>query len=161
MEGSDRSLKVLVELDEYGVALSTDDFGTGYSSLSYLQRFPFGRLKIDRSFIHILGDDDKSGAIVKTILMLGENLNIEVVAEGIETPEQLNILRSLGCTAGQGYLFSRPVAAADAELFLEHGADIPRFEPQTDYTSGPDSMIDYAAATESMVDVDIEVVDIQ
>ncbi len=134
MEHSERSLKVLSELDELGVALSTDDFGTGFSSLSYLQRFPFERLKIDRSFVNILGNDDKSVAIVKTILMLGENLGIEVVAEGIETPEQLELLRSLGCTTGQGYLFSRPVEASSAEEFLKNGANLATQNPSLAFT---------------------------
>jgi diguanylate cyclase (GGDEF)-like protein/PAS domain S-box-containing protein len=129
MEHSERSLNVLSDLDALGIALSTDDFGTGYSSLSYLQRFPFERLKIDRTFINILGTDDRSSAIVKTILMLGENLNIDVVAEGIETIEQLDALRQLGCTNGQGYLFSRPVDAATAEEFLRNGADLSATHP--------------------------------
>ena len=124
MEHSEKSLKVLSELDGLGVSLSTDDFGTGYSSLSYLQRFPFQRLKIDRSFINIMDKDEKSGAIVKTILMLGENLQLEVVAEGIETVSQLEKLRSLGCTTGQGYLFSRPIDRESVEQFLESGANV-------------------------------------
>ncbi|MFZ1702303.1 MAG: PAS domain S-box protein [Pyrinomonadaceae bacterium] len=123
MEHSEKSLKVLSELDELGVALSTDDFGTGYSSLSYLQKFPFERLKIDRSFINLMDEDDKSSAIVKTILMLGENLDLEVVAEGIETASQLDKLRSLGCMKGQGYLFARPTDRKTAEAFLRSGAD--------------------------------------
>ena len=101
-----------------GVMLSTDDFGTGYSSLSYLHRFPFTRLKIDRSFINKMDEDEKSAAIVKTILLLGENLGIEVVAEGIETQLQLEILRSLGCRLGQGYVFSEPIEASLAGLML-------------------------------------------
>jgi diguanylate cyclase (GGDEF)-like protein/PAS domain S-box-containing protein len=124
MEHSEKSLNVLSDLDALGVALSTDDFGTGYSSLSYLQRFPFERLKIDRSFIKIMDQDEKSGAIVKTILMLGENLNIEVVAEGIETLSQLEKLRVLGCKAGQGYLFSRPIDHETARQFLADGANV-------------------------------------
>lgn len=124
MEHSERSLKVLSELDTLGVQLSTDDFGTGYSSLSYLQRFPFERLKIDRSFVRQMADNEKSGLIVKTILMLGQNLNIEVVAEGIETARQLEMLRELGCKTGQGYLFSRPVDAATAGQFLNQGTDL-------------------------------------
>jgi diguanylate cyclase (GGDEF)-like protein/PAS domain S-box-containing protein len=133
MEHSDRSLKILSELDALGVDLSTDDFGTGYSSLSYLQKFPFERLKIDRSFISKMDDDDKSGAIVKTILMLGENLNIQVVAEGIETISQLEELRKLGCGVGQGYLFSRPIDRESAEQFLEGGANIFTNNPQLKY----------------------------
>ena len=118
MEHSERALKVLSELNALGVALSTDDFGTGYSSLSYLQKFPFERLKIDRSFINKMDDDEKSSLIVKTILMLGENLNLQVVAEGIETAVQLRKLRELGCRLGQGYLFARPLEAKLAEEFL-------------------------------------------
>ena len=118
MENSDRSLSVLRELSAMGVMLSTDDFGTGYSSLSYLHRFPFTRLKIDRSFINKMDEDEKSAAIVKTILLLGENLGIEVVAEGIETQLQLEILRSLGCRLGQGYVFSEPIEASLAGLML-------------------------------------------
>jgi len=118
MEHSDRSMSVLMELAALGVSLSTDDFGTGYSSLSYLSRFPFDRLKIDRSFIVEMGDSDKSTAIVKTILMLGENLGIEVVAEGVESKEQLQTLRSLGCRLGQGFLFSRPITVRDVDNLL-------------------------------------------
>ena len=120
MEHSERSMAVLKELDQIGILLSTDDFGTGYSSLSYLQRFPFDRMKIDRSFVDKLGVDKKSDAIVKTILMLGNNLGLEVVAEGIENSAQLEFLQTLGCRLGQGYFFSRPVAAEDAaKLLLE------------------------------------------
>ena len=118
MEHSERSLAVMEELDQLGILLSTDDFGTGYSSLSYLQQFPFDRMKIDRSFVDKLGTDKKSDAIVKTILMLGSNLELEVVAEGIETSAQLELLRSLGCRLGQGYFFSRPVDATTAERLL-------------------------------------------
>jgi EAL domain-containing protein (putative c-di-GMP-specific phosphodiesterase class I) len=123
MEHSEMSLNVLTELDKLGVSLSTDDFGTGYSSLSYLQRFPFDRLKIDRSFIDKMDKNEKSKAIVKTILMLGENLGIEVVAEGIETVIQLEQLRSLGCKSGQGYLFSHPIDANAVEEFLDQGSN--------------------------------------
>lgn len=141
MEHSDRSLKVLSDLDQLGVNLSTDDFGTGYSSLSYLQRFPFERLKIDRSFINIMDTDEKSGAIVKTILMLGENLGIEVVAEGIETVSQLEKLRSLGCTIGQGFLFSRPIDREAAEDFLAGGANVFENNPALEFRN-PAPMIE-------------------
>jgi EAL domain-containing protein (putative c-di-GMP-specific phosphodiesterase class I) len=123
MEHSEKALSVLRELDELGIMLSTDDFGTGYSSLSYLQKFPFDRLKIDRSFIDKMDEDAKSAAIVKTILMLGENLSIEVVAEGIENAQQLAHLRSLGCELGQGYLFSRPANPLEARGLIRDRFD--------------------------------------
>ncbi len=129
MEHSERSLAVLKQLDQIGVLLSTDDFGTGYSSLSYLHQFPFDRMKIDRSFIDKLGTDNKSDAIVKTILMLGGNLDLEVVAEGIETVQQLELLQTLGCSLGQGYLFSRPVGASDAAKLLDERHLETTFEP--------------------------------
>jgi EAL domain-containing protein (putative c-di-GMP-specific phosphodiesterase class I) len=118
MEYRDKAEDVLMRLDRLGVHLSTDDFGTGYSSLSYLQSFPFDRLKIDRSFVDKLGRNRKSDAIVKTILMLGTNLGMEVVAEGIETAAQLESLQELGCRFGQGYYFSRPVDADEAEKLI-------------------------------------------
>ena len=122
MENSEYALKVIVELNKIGVQLSTDDFGTGYSSLSYLHRFPFNRLKIDRSFVSKMDSDQKSEAIVRTILLLAQNLNIEVVAEGIETESQLKTLQNLGCRTGQGYLFSKPVTAEAAAQLLRNGA---------------------------------------
>jgi len=118
MEYSEKAQDVLHSLDRLGVHLSTDDFGTGYSSLSYLQSFPFDRLKIDRSFVDRIGKNKKSDAIVKTILMLGTNLGMEVVAEGIETVEQLEFLQDLDCRFGQGFYFSRPVEAAEAETLI-------------------------------------------
>ncbi|MBS1795691.1 MAG: EAL domain-containing protein [Acidobacteria bacterium] len=121
MDNAEAALEVLSELCALGVRLSTDDFGTGYSSLSYLHRFPFERLKIDRSFVGKMDSDAKSEEIVRTILTLAENLNLEVVAEGIETEPQLFRLRELGCNLAQGYLFSKPVAAAEAERVLTHG----------------------------------------
>jgi EAL domain-containing protein (putative c-di-GMP-specific phosphodiesterase class I) len=133
MEHSDRSQKILAELDALGLSLSTDDFGTGYSSLSYLQKFPFERLKIDRSFVHKMDEDSKSEAIVKTILMLGENLGLHIVAEGIETVSQLEKLRAMGCTAGQGYLFSRPIDCEAVEEFLDAGANVFSNNPQLRY----------------------------
>ncbi len=118
MENSEKALSVISELIKQGISLSTDDFGTGYSSLSYLHRFPFNRLKIDRSFVGKMDTDQKSEAIVRTILLLGQNLNIEVVAEGIETEAQLESLLSLGCQIGQGFLFSKPVNAETAVCLL-------------------------------------------
>ncbi len=121
MENRERSLSVFNELISHGILFSSDDFGTGYSSLSYLQTFPFERLKIDRSFVENIEDNDRSKAIVRSIIAFGENLDIGVVAEGIETAGQLDILRSFGCAYGQGYHFSRPVKAAECERYLPEG----------------------------------------
>jgi diguanylate cyclase (GGDEF)-like protein/PAS domain S-box-containing protein len=121
MDNAEVALEILSELCALGVRLSTDDFGTGYSSLSYLHRFPFERLKIDRSFVGKVDTDAKSEEIVRTIVTLAENLHLEVVAEGIETQTQFSKLREFGCYLGQGYLFSKPVAAPVAENILRRG----------------------------------------
>jgi PAS domain S-box-containing protein len=113
-----RSAVVLSELKKLGVRLSIDDFGTGYSSLSRLQRFPVDTLKIDRSFISGMGTDSESHEIVRIIVILAHSLGLKVVAEGIETQEQMDTLKHLGCELGQGYLFSRPGAAETIEELL-------------------------------------------
>jgi len=123
MDNAEAALEVLSELCALGVRLSTDDFGTGYSSLSYLHRFPFERLKIDRSFIGKMDSDPKSEEIVRTIVTLAGNLHLEVVAEGIETEKQFFRLRELGCALAQGFLFSKPVAAPKAVKILLNGLD--------------------------------------
>jgi diguanylate cyclase (GGDEF)-like protein/PAS domain S-box-containing protein len=123
MDNAEVALEILSELCALGVRLSTDDFGTGYSSLSYLHRFPFERLKIDRSFVGKMDSDAKSEEIVRTILTLAENLHLEVVAEGIESHTQLSRLRDFGCSLGQGFLFSKPVAAEKAEKILVNELD--------------------------------------
>jgi len=102
-----------------GVELSIDDFGTGYSSLAALKRFPVQRLKIDRAFVRDLGRDEDSAAIVRSIIALARNLKLAVVAEGVETEEQLSLLRALSCDDYQGFLFSRPVEAGDVRELVE------------------------------------------
>ena len=119
MEGIENALPALMELRSMGVMLSIDDFGTGYSSLSYLARLPIDALKIDRSFIENM--DDGGNEIVRAIFKLGQALSKQVVAEGIETREQLTLLRELGCEFGQGFLLSRPVDAAIAGGIAVHG----------------------------------------
>lgn len=109
----------LAELRELGIHLSMDDFGTGYSSLSYLRRLPLGSLKIDRSFTAAAGGKLESGEIVATIVELAHRLGMEVVAEGVETFEQLDILRELGCEYGQGFLFSEALESSAVEEMLE------------------------------------------
>ncbi|MEJ7618955.1 MAG: EAL domain-containing protein [Pyrinomonadaceae bacterium] len=118
MENIDAALALLQRLHALGLSLSIDDFGTGHSSLSYLQRFPIGTLKIDRSFVSRMAESSESAEIVRTIIALAQNLKMVVVAEGIETAEQLIQLRNLTCQLGQGYYFSRPVdAPAAGQLF--------------------------------------------
>jgi diguanylate cyclase (GGDEF)-like protein len=119
MENIDTAIGMLTQLRGLGVGLSIDDFGTGYSSLSYLHRFPIDTLKIDRSFVTQMTDNTENAEIVRTIVTLARSLNMDVIAEGVETREQLGQLSDLGCDYGQGYLFSRPVGATQAlELLL-------------------------------------------
>ncbi len=103
-----RALSALLRLKSLGVQIAMDDFGTGYSSLSYLQAFPFDRIKIDRSFVTDLGKNNRSDSIVRTVISLGQSLDIPLLAEGVETEEQFAKLRELGCQSVQGYLFGRP-----------------------------------------------------
>ncbi len=98
--------------------MAIDDFGTGYSSLSSLKRFPVDRLKIDRSFIEHMATDSDDAAIVRTVIALGRNLGLRVVAEGVETAEQMQFLREQACDEVQGYFISRPVPAAQLESLL-------------------------------------------
>jgi EAL domain-containing protein (putative c-di-GMP-specific phosphodiesterase class I) len=118
MEGSERHLGVVRELRELGVNLHIDDFGTGYSSLSYLHQFSIQALKIDRSFIRHLEDGEGHGEIVESIITLASNLGIEVIAEGVETEIQRVLLARLRCPMAQGFLFSKPVEASEAERLL-------------------------------------------
>ncbi|MGI9105186.1 MAG: putative bifunctional diguanylate cyclase/phosphodiesterase [Pyrinomonadaceae bacterium] len=118
MENIDTATEMLRQLRALGVQLSIDDFGTGYSSLSYLHRFPIDTLKVDRSFVMRMVDNNENIEIVRTILMLAQNLGMDVVAEGVETKEQLALLRKLGCENGQGYFFSRPVSVGGAEKII-------------------------------------------
>ena len=109
MHNTERSIKIMNRFNEMGMALSIDDFGTGYSSLSYLKRFPIHELKIDRSFIKDLPDDKLDAAISQTIITMANNLNFQVVAEGVETREQLMFLKAHGCRLIQGFLFYKPL----------------------------------------------------
>jgi diguanylate cyclase (GGDEF)-like protein/PAS domain S-box-containing protein len=118
MDHADLAVRNLMELRALGIQLSIDDFGTGYSSLSYLQRFHYDSLKIDRSFVSQLGSPGDSRAIVETILNLANSLGIGVVAEGIETADQVDRLRKMQCPHGQGFWFSRPLAVPAAEELM-------------------------------------------
>lgn len=119
MPNAEAALTMLTELRELGVGLQMDDFGTGYSSLNYLHRFPFDTLKIDRSFVQDICESKHSWQIVRSILELARSLKLNVVAEGIETENQLKSLQKLGCRFGQGYLFAKPLAASTITSLLQ------------------------------------------
>ena len=115
----------IAEIKSLGIRLAVDDFGTGYSSLRYLRRFPVGILKIDRSFVDGLGHDPEDEVIVETVIRMARSLGIEVVAEGVETLKQGEILRRLGCHYLQGFLYGRPAdEASSAELYAASIAGI-------------------------------------
>ncbi len=120
MENAEQTIRMLAHLKSLGVQLSIDDFGTGYSSLSYLHRLPFDTLKIDRSFVISVGEHGEHSEILQTIISLAKNLKMRVIAEGIETESQLNVLKNLGCDYGQGYLMSRPLTTVAMEELLYH-----------------------------------------
>src|SRR6202163_1858294 len=111
-------LEKLHQLKSYGVQISMDDFGTGYSSLSYLRSFPFDKIKIDQSFVRVLGEREDSLAIVRAVIGLGRNLNMIITIEGVETEEQLDHVRPLGCIEAQGYFFSQPKPASEVLKLL-------------------------------------------
>lgn len=129
MENAQQSVQILTQLKEIGVQLSIDDFGTGYSSLNYLHRLPFDSLKIDRSFINAVGKNGENSEILITILSLAKNLNLRVIAEGIETENQLSLLQTLGCHYGQGYLMSKPLPKDEMEKLLFQKIDWLPFLP--------------------------------
>ena len=117
---TDVAVVALLRLKDIGIDLAIDDFGTGFSSLPHLRSFPVDLLKVDRSFIDGLGPDPEDSAIAAAIVSLAHNLEIEAVAEGVETVEQVSELQALGCDAAQGFLFARPMAAADVIPYLDH-----------------------------------------
>jgi diguanylate cyclase (GGDEF)-like protein/PAS domain S-box-containing protein len=123
MTDTQNALRILTSLKGLGVKLAMDDFGTGYSSLSYLRKFPFDKLKIDRSFISDLEDDTEAETIVQAIIAMSRSLRLDVTAEGVETKRQLSMLRALGCNYVQGYLLGRPRTAAQ----VEHHTGKPRW----------------------------------
>ena len=118
MKSDDGTQDLLLKLHQAGFSLALDDFGTGYSNLSYLQRFTLDYLKIDQSFIRALPDDKGSAGIVRAICGIAHSLNLRLIAEGVETPEQLAFLQELKCDQIQGYLLARPMPAAEFKQFL-------------------------------------------
>jgi EAL domain-containing protein (putative c-di-GMP-specific phosphodiesterase class I) len=118
MDDPAAAVEMLQRMKDLGIRLAIDDFGTGYSSLSYLHRFPLDMLKIDRSFISGLAGGSQGMEIARTIMPLAKNLNLDVVAEGVETIEQVRELKKLNCKYGQGYYFSEPLAADKVEALM-------------------------------------------
>jgi CheY-like chemotaxis protein len=114
-----RLLPSVTALNEFGVMFSLDDFGTGYSSLQYLKRLPLDQLKIDQTFVRDISFDSSDRAIVRTTIAMAHSLNLGVIAEGVETEEQRQLLLSKGCTRFQGYLFGKPVPIDEFEALLK------------------------------------------
>ena len=120
----ERTFQQLEELRALGIQVLIDDFGVGYSSLSYFQRFPFDKVKIDKSFVDEIVTSRAARAIVQAVVGLGTALDMGVVAEGIETEEQMRLLVASGCTHLQGYLFSRPITAGMIGKMLTEGGNL-------------------------------------
>lgn len=118
MQNAENSVRALRELKQIGVRIAVDDFGTGYSSLNYLKRFPLDSLKLDKSFVRDVTEDPGDAAIAAAVISIAETLGLTLIAEGIETEEQLAFFRTRGCPRGQGFLFGRPMAAGDFHDFL-------------------------------------------
>ena len=125
LECSPETLSALAELKSLGFELAIDDFGAGHSSLQYLRNFQIDKIKIDRIFVRQLVEDSSDAAIIHAITSLAHSLKLGLVAEGIETAEQRDILREQGCTIGQGYFFSLPLAAEDFAWMIEHESVLP------------------------------------
>jgi EAL domain-containing protein (putative c-di-GMP-specific phosphodiesterase class I) len=119
MEHPEKATRMLAQLKQLGVTIALDDFGTGYASLSYLQRFPIDTLKIDGSFIRGMRTDAKKAEIVQTVISLAKSLQMDVIAECVETVEDVNQLGKLGCALGQGYFFARPLPADKAQALVQ------------------------------------------
>jgi EAL domain-containing protein (putative c-di-GMP-specific phosphodiesterase class I) len=118
MENAEKTIETLIKLKKMGIKLSIDDFGTGYSSLSYLKRFPIDTLKIDQSFVRDITTDIDDNAIASTIIAMAHNLRLKVIAEGVETEEQMIMLQEKNCDEVQGYFFSRPLPEHEIHKLL-------------------------------------------
>ena len=118
IENIEAVIETMSNLRELGICFSLDDFGTGYSSLSYLRRLPLSQLKIDRSFVSNITQDNSDSAIAKTIIEMGKSLGIDVIAEGVENESQRMLLESLGCDSYQGYFFCKPKPIDEFEAFI-------------------------------------------
>jgi len=121
MNNPQESIETLNSIANLGIKLAVDDFGTGYSSLAYLKRLPIDKLKIDQAFIRELPNDNEDSAITKAIIALAQNLNLSIIAEGVETKEQRDFLIKNGCENMQGYYYSKPIPAKQFNSLLKNG----------------------------------------
>jgi diguanylate cyclase (GGDEF)-like protein len=135
MSDAEETARRLTELKRLGIRIAVDDFGTGYSSLAHLRQFPVDVLKIDRSFVSQLAEGGEGEILLHTLLQLGKALEIETTAEGIERPQDLSLIRSKECDNGQGFLFTRPLSAQDADSFFRQWPAHRRFELRNDRES--------------------------
>jgi EAL domain-containing protein (putative c-di-GMP-specific phosphodiesterase class I) len=119
MENLEHTKNILRTFSAYGIGITVDDFGTGYSSLNYLKRFPIQKLKIDKTFVRHCITDEHDTSIIKAIISMAKSLNLKIIAEGVDSETQLNLLRSLGCDGIQGYYVSRPLTRSELAAFLE------------------------------------------
>ena len=120
MNKVESTINTLQQLQDIGVETSIDDFGTGYSSLSYLPRFPISTLKVDRSFVSSIGENNENLEIVRTIIMLAHNLRMKVIAEGVESSDQITHLRRMKCEYAQGFYFSRSLRSEEATTLIRN-----------------------------------------
>ena len=118
IDNRDEALAILLQLKQLGVRVAMDDFGTGYSSLSYLQSFNFEKIKIDRAFVADMEDNPQEAGIVRAVTWMGKSLNMQVVAEGVETDAQARLLQKLNCDELEGFLIAKPMAAEDVGQFI-------------------------------------------
>jgi diguanylate cyclase (GGDEF)-like protein len=119
MTAPEMTIDILAQLRKLGALASVDDFGTGYSSLSYLKRLPVSKLKIDRAFVDDITSDENDRSIATAVIQLAKSMHLKVIAEGVETAEQFEVLQDLGCDYGQGYYYARPMPATEMQAFLE------------------------------------------
>jgi EAL domain-containing protein (putative c-di-GMP-specific phosphodiesterase class I) len=124
MQHVEETAAKLQEMKDFGIQVSLDDFGTGYSSLNYLKRFPIDAIKIDRSFVKDIEKNRDSASIVNAIIAIGHSLNLKVIAEGVETGQQLTFLRENGCDQAQGYLISAPLPKDALMQFLKEAKSL-------------------------------------
>ncbi|MCB1449646.1 MAG: EAL domain-containing protein, partial [Nitratireductor sp.] len=133
INNTEEALSILKALKSLGVTIALDDFGTGYSSLSYILKFPFDKIKVDRSFVNGIASDEAARAILRMISALGESLNIGIIAEGVETAEQVTFLKSINCHQFQGYFFAKPLNEQNLAAYFENERSVlPLVEVQID-----------------------------